>query len=553
MSTLKIQAIKKIISANELEHRKFVDHAFLGERYYKSDNDILHTPLPQDEKDNPRNANRRIPSGLYPLLVEQKYAYNFKNGVKFITHYKEKDNVDEDIVHYSSTEHKHTEKNEGKLLDKEIKKTLGNYFQSEVRSLSINASNAGVAWLHYWKTGSHLGSEDDNGEFKYASIDPKEIIAEWGNTVNRELLWLLRHYKYRDPEDGELYEVWEYWDDTYCYCYRKKEKATIQYGLKEYQRFFYYSSDTGKYEKTHVYKHGFDRVPFICFRNNELERSDLDPIKELIDAYDLVNSQFINDEEDFQKMIFILSGYGAEPAEDFMENLKRKKLVKLESGYPDEKIEPKLETLAVDIPVDAYKESLESTKSAIYEQGMGLDINDDKLNYSNAEAIEFKYELLDLKCAATKIQFEKGFIILIKEVAKHLGKEIDETLVEIQWNDGKVKNMSDMVNNARLCLGFTSLRTALENNPLVYDVDDEIRRIEKEKQEEMKMEVPNMNTARSNYPYYRYRYSSNYNRNTSDTAQPDYQINRSESEIKSKQPEKYTQTKKVTNSTQVKK
>ena len=185
---------------------------------------------------------------------------------------------------------------------------------------------------------------------------------------------------------------------------------------------------------------------------------------------------------------------------------------------------------------------------------MGLDINDYNLNYSNAEAIEFRYSLLDLKCAATRTQFEKGFVILIREVAKHLGKEIDETLIEIQWNDGKVKNMTDMVNNARLCLGFTSLRTALENNPLVYDVDDEIKRIEKEKQEEMKMEVPAMSTNRSNYygSNYRYRYS-NYNRSTSDTRQPDYQINRSESEIKSKQPEKYTQSKKVTNSTQVKK
>lgn len=551
--SIKIQAIKKIINAANKEHRKFVNHAELGERYYRSQNDILTAKLPQEDQDNPRNSDRRIASGLYRLLVDQKWSFNFKNGFKFLTHYKEKDSLDEDVVHYNSTEHKHTEKNPGKLLDKDILKVLGNYFMAEVRSLSINASNTGLAWLHYWKTGSHLGTDEDKGEFKFASIDPKEIHAEWGNTVDRELLWLLRHYKYRDPDDGELYDVYEYWDKEFCYCYKKKEKSSIKYGLKEYDRFFYYSSDTGQYEKTHIYKHGFDRVPFICFRNNELETSDLDPIKDLIDAYDLVNSQFVNDEEDFQKMIFILSGYGSEPSDDFLNNLKRSKLVKLEAGYPDAKIEPKLETLAVEIPHDAYEKSLENTKNAIYEQGMGLDINDDKLNYTNGEALDFKYSLLELKCAGTRIQFEKGFIILIKEIAKHLGKsDLDESLIEIQWNDGKVRNISDMVNNARLCLGFTSLHTALENNPLVKDVDEEIKLIEKEKQEEMKMEVPDMSANRSNYGNnYRYRY--NYNRNTSDLSQPDYQINRSASEIKSKTPEKFTQTKKVTNSTQVKK
>lgn len=549
MSTLTIQQIKKIIEKTDPDFRKFVKHAEVGERYYLSDNDILHVPMPQEDSDNPRNSNNRIPSGLYHLLVEQKWSFMFKNGVKFITNYKEEDTLEE-IVHYDNKDHEHEEKSQGKLLDKELLKKLGNNFMPEVRSLCINASNTGRAWLHYWKTGSHLGVDEDKGEFKYASIDPKEIHAEWGNTVDRELLWLLRHYIYLNPEDGEEYDVYEYWDKEFCYTFQKKVKGSVKHGLKPYPRFFYRSTENGEYKQTHVYKHGFDRVPFICFRNNELETSDLDPIKKLIDAYDLVNSQFINDEEDFQKMIFILTGYGAEPADDFLQKLKQSKLVKLESAYPEKGLQPKLETLAIEIPYEAYKESMDASKKSIYEQGMGLDVTDDELNYTSGEALEFKYSLLELKCAATKIQFEKGFTILVKELAKHLGYDIDETLVETRWNDGKIRNETDLTNNARLCLGFTSLRTALKVNPYVDDVDEEIKLIEREKQEEMKMEMPMMNNTRTytNYGYNRRRYNNyDYNR------QSDYQINRSESEVKSKQPEKYTQSAKGNNQTQVRK
>lgn len=545
-NTLSINTIKKIIESTALEHKKFVDHAIVGERYYVADNDILYRFLPQDEEDNPRNSTNRIPSNLYHLLVEQKWSYLFKNGFNFLTHYKEsdKDTEDEDIIHYSQG-HSHKQ-SRARELDRKIRETMGNTIDAEIRDVTINACNTGRGWIHYWKTGSHLGVDQDKGDFKYASVDPKEIHAEWGNTVDRELLWLLRHYQYRDPEDGELYDVYEFWDKQYCYCYRKREKDSVRHGLMEYPKFFYYSVDSDNFEKTHIYKHGFERVPFICFKNNELERSDLDGIKELIDNYDMVNSSLANDEEDFQKMIYLLYGYGAEPTDNFLQQLKKSKLVKFETIYPEKGYDPKLETLAVEIPVDAYTLSLEQTKNSIYEQGMGLDITDDELNYTSGEALDFKYSLLELKCATTKIQFEKGFYILIREIAKHLGYEdIDETLIEIRWNDGKVRNITDMVNNARLCLNFTSLRTALEANPLVEDVDEEIRRIEREKQEEMNMEMPMNANSSFGTRYNRWGYTSNF--------QKDYQINRSQSEIKSKQPEKFTQSQKGNNQTQVKK
>ena len=51
-------------------------------------------------------------------------------------------------------------------------------------------------------------------------------------------------------------------------------------------------------------------MPFIFFSNNDEGTSDLNDIKELIDSYDKIYSGFVNDLEDIQEIIFVLTNYG---------------------------------------------------------------------------------------------------------------------------------------------------------------------------------------------------------------------------------------------------
>lgn len=539
---MNIETIKKVINSTHSKHKDFVDYAKVGRRYYHCDNDILHIELPQNEETNPREANRRIPSNIFKILVEQKWLY-MGNKINFYTHYKEDFTKEEDIVHSNDPEHTHSEVDEKTKLDKLVKKTLGNRQQSVFRKAFIDAFCTGVGWIHFWKTGSSIEDMEDKGEFEYGSVSPEEITPLWGGNLNRELMGILRHYIYRDPEDFKQYSVYEYWDKEFCWCYRHEYKESLD-ELVEFNRFDYYSTDTGEYEKTNQYKHGFDYVPFACFRNNEDERSDLEGIKDIIDSLDYIKSQFVNDQADFQKMIFILSGYGAEPSDDFLEKLKRKKLVKLEGGYTPEGIDPKLETLSIEIPVDAYTASIEQDKGDIYEYGMGVPISADDLKYTNGEALKFKYAPLQLKSRISMCCFEEGFNTLVQAVCDHLGYKIEKNQVETRWVPGEVINTTDAMNNARLCLGFTSLKTALKSNPFVEDVEEEMVLIERERQEEMEQMqqmIPEMGSVKQN------------NSALSSMRQGQYQVNRSESEVKAKEPEKYTQTKKVDNKTKIQK
>lgn len=470
---MNLQTIKKNIEALGHEHRDFVHRAKVAERYYRVQNDIKFKPLPGEDPTNPRKSVHRIASAYYKMLVDEKISYMFGKVPQF------------DVGN--------------EKLNEDIARTLGKHFPNQLRHLGVDFSNCGVGWLHYWITGTDYNTIDEKqGEFKYHTVDPKQIIPKWGGTLEEELIAVYRHYEFTDLE-GLTWEVYEYWDKTFCYAFRKKKEQVTLRKLEPFNKFNYYDAGTKEWKPTNVYKHGFNRVPFIAFKNNALMTSDLDPVKEMIDAYDEVLTQFMDDLADFQEAVWVLSGYGSEPADDFLERLKTHKLIKLESGYPDPAIKPDLETITMEIPYDARKVGLETTRKGSFEMGMGIDQTPDVLSYTSGEALKYRYGLLELRTALSQTECENAFNIFIREIAKYLGHEIVAYDIEQRWTRNKVDNDTELMNNARLCLGFTSLKTALKVNPYVDDVEEELKLIEEEKQKEMEealMGFGDMNSLR---------------------------------------------------------
>lgn len=76
------------------------------------------------------------------------------------------------------------------------------------------------------------------------------------------------------------------------------------------------------------------------------------------------------DLEDIQEVVFILAGYEGEDLDEFLQKLKKYKTVKLDS---EEESKGELNTLTIDIPVEAREKMLAMTRKSIFEQGMGID------------------------------------------------------------------------------------------------------------------------------------------------------------------------------------
>lgn len=446
-----LEGAKKLIKANISTHAEFVIKAMEAKRYYKNENDILingsKTLQKSDIKkasekleDTPmRNADNRISHNFHGLLVNQKAAYIFTAPPLFDVGQQE--------------------------VNKRITEVLGDKYPKVCKDLCINASNASVAWLHYWK--------NNKGEFKYAVVDSEQIIPVWSSDLEKELKSVMRVYS-RLEEDGNLYKIYEIWTENECQAFSKLESLTLDKNLSFYDVINFSVVETSE-EST--YRHEMGRVPFIPFFNNNLETSDLKNIKGLIDTYDKVYSGFSNDLEDIQEIIFILSGYGGTNLKEFLQDLKKYKTVKLDAD--EEK--PGLSTLTIDIPVEAREKLLTMTRKEIFEQGQGVDPQPEAFGNKSGEALKFMYALLELKAGLLETEFRLGFGEFIRAICRYLNTPCE--MITQTWTRTSIKNDTEISDICKNSVGIVSNKTILKNHPLVENAEEEEKQLAKEKRE----------------------------------------------------------------------
>lgn len=439
-----LDVAKKLINRYVTGHANFLTNDIIAERYYKSKDDILFTRKNKDETENPmRTADNRISMSFYPLLVDQKVSYLFTAPPVFDVHEE--------------------------ALNQLITDSLGDEYSAKVQQLAVESSNAGIGWLHYW--------EDENKNFQYAVVPSAQIIPVWSRKLDNSLLAVLRVYQDYD-EQGELYDVYEYWNDRECETFSKRVSDTIDDGLMYFPAFtdFYNAGFTSASNK---YLHPFGAVPFIPFKNNQLCTSDLNRIKPLIDSYDKTYSGFMNDLEDIQQVIFVLTNYGGEDLNQFLRDLKYFKVVSTDSAGGDDR--SGVSTLTIDIPVEARDKMLEITRKAIFTMGQGVDPEQQGLDKTSGEAMKFVYSLLELKAGQTETQFRLGFNRLIRAILRHAGKTAGNIVQT--WTRTAIKNDADLVNMCSNSVGIVSNKTILAHHPFVDDVQAEEEQMKKEQQE----------------------------------------------------------------------
>lgn len=282
-----IEVIKKLIRKYQSGHTDFVRRAEKTKAYYRNETDIMFPPLKeeQEKKEKPlRNADNRIPFNFHGLLVNQKASYMFAAPPIFDLGNKE--------------------------TNKKLTQFLGDKYPKVCKDLCIEASNCTVAWLHVWK--------DGKGAWKYAVVPAEQIIPVWTSDLEKELSGVFRSYQNIDEETGDRYTVYEYWNDKECTAYRLKAGDELDQ-LMPYQMFLV---DPELCEYSDCYQHGVGEVPFFPFFNNNIDTDDLKNIKPLIDTYCKVFSGFVNDLEDIQEVIFVLTNYGGEDLGQFLRDLR---------------------------------------------------------------------------------------------------------------------------------------------------------------------------------------------------------------------------------------
>lgn len=439
VTEMELEVIKRLIKKYEPGHMDQVLKMDVAERYYLNRSDILHKEEKKDEAGNPlRNADNRIPRNFHGLIVNQKAAYAFTAPPLF------------DVGNQTS--------------NMKIAEILGDEYKKNCMELCVNAANFGCAWIHYW--------QNEDGEFEWAVVDSREVIPVMSHNLKKKLMGAFRSYQEIDEVTGDTYMIYEYWTEDECQAFRRKIGDTVDQGLIYYDMFA--DPDTG--ELIANYRHELGAVPFIPFQNNNVGTNDLINIKRLIDVYDKVYSGFINDLDDIQELIFILTGYGGTDLNGFLQDLKKYKTIKLD---PDDGADAR--TLSIEIPVEAREKVLDLTRKAIFEQGQGFDPQPENFGNQSGEALKFMYALLEMKTGLMQTEFETGFAKLVRAICHFCGIQCGQIIQT--WTRTCIKNDTEQSQICKDSVGIVSKKTILKNHPFVESVDDELAQLEKEEKE----------------------------------------------------------------------
>lgn len=438
-----LEKAKKLIRSLP-NNTKYIIKCDTAERYLKCDNDILYQDKirkPWVGKTSLREANNRVASSFFNYLEYQKTSFLVGKKVKF----------DTGSAAYNDA----------------IDTVLGGHWAKTCKQLVMNAGLFEVAWLHSWV--------EEDGKFHYGVVDSRQITPIWGDTLNNKLLLLIRSYSYIDTE-GDGYDVYEIWDDNYCYAYERKQNSPRN-ELYERKCFPNYNPDLND-EFTNIYEHGFSEIPFSAFYNNQFHMNDLEQIKGYIDTYDKAFSLFADNLEDVQQVIFVLENLGGTSTQEFLQRLRQEKCVKVVNN---DDMKTDVRTLTIEIPTEASTALMDLARKNIFEQGQGVDPSPTSYaGNTSGEALKYMYANLELKATATEDEFRIGFDHFLKLVCEYLNIQVDN--INQIWTRTRINNETEIINNIRNSEMIISRRTQLAMHPWVEDPDDELQQIEEEKE-----------------------------------------------------------------------
>ena len=449
-----IEVIKKLIRKYQSGHTDFVRQAEKAKAYYRNETDIMFPPQKEKQEKNEkplRNADNRIPFNFHGLLVNQKASYMFAAPPIFDLGNKD--------------------------ANKKLTQFLGDKYPKVCKDLCIEASNCMVAWLHVWK--------DGKGAWKYAVVPAEQIIPVWTSDLEKELSGVFRSYQSIDEETGDRYTVYEYWNDKECTAYRLKAGDELDQ-LIPYQMFLV---DPELCEYSDCYQHGVGEVPFFPFFNNNIDTDDLKNIKPLIDTYCKVFSGFVNDLEDIQEVIFVLTNYGGEDLGQFLRDLKDYKAIQIESDGDGD--HSGVSTLTIELPVEAREKLLEITRKCIFEQGMGIDPDPQNFGNSSGVALQFLYSLLEQKAGLQETEFRLGFGRFIRCICRLQEIKIKDGTIVQTWTRTSVKNDQELSQIASQSKGTISDETIVSHHPWVDDPEKEMDLL-KEQEESSAADISDM-------------------------------------------------------------
>ncbi|MCD8391206.1 MAG: phage portal protein [Firmicutes bacterium] len=258
---------------------------------------------------------------------------------------------------------------------------------------------------------------------------------------------------------------------------------------------YVFENETSNYfdmELTGKYCHYFSDIPIIEYRNNEEEQGDFEQLISLIDAYNMLESDRVNDKEQFVDSFLFLSGMELDS-----EQAKKLKEERILLGYEDSDAKYLSKVMSEsDIQVLA-----DNLRKDICRFSMVPDLLDAQFG-SNLSGVAIKYKLIGFEqqvknkeryfSKALKKRFElyKNYFCL-----KGCMEDVPLHKVEISFTRNMPTNELEVSQMIKNLYGIASDKTLLSQLAFVSDPENEVRQAVEE-QRERSVILPSDNEAR---------------------------------------------------------
>lgn len=301
---------------------------------------------------------------------------------------------------------------------------------------------------------------NENAEPRSCIIDNNNAIIVYDDTVEHKKLFGLI---YRPIYEGNIFKYWDiiYIDDKQEVHYKSSNKRLTKQGESR--------------------PHAFGSVPLICYKNNPELLGDFEPVISLIDAYNLLQSDRLNDKE--QLVDAILCMYGMDFDVDQADMLKESRML---ANIPnDGKVEYLIKTLH-EGDVDILRQTIEND---IHKISMVPNMSD--VNFvGNSSGVAIRYKLLAFeqniknkerymeKGLMERFQLYNNFLVKISKMQLVPVEEVDAVFKRnLPSNDFEtsqmINNLSDHLCSETLISQLSFIKDASEEVELKKSEDVE--------------------------------------------------------------------------------
>lgn len=449
-----------------------------GARYYVGEHDSLQkqynaATLEETKEDengqerpvkrqfvNPNRSNHHTVNAFHKLLVDQKTGYLVGR---------------EPSVSISGSE----SSRELKSYEDMITNTADEEFNELVQNWVKGAANKGFEVVHFYY--------DDIGTLKYCIIPAEECIPVYDSRFQTELVELIRYYTITVIRGGQRYKrrKVEWWT-----------KEQVTYYVEKDENVFIPDPDIPENPSPHWWDihllngmeksreaHAWGRVPFVILQNNAEMTTDLQPIKGLIDAYDMISSEGTNTLLDLVDLYWVIQGYGGETASAIARKLQINHAVNIDDT------DGGVAAHQVELSLQGRIDYLKMLRRDIYHFGMGIDIDNETFGTApSGVSLQFHYAGLDHKAGNMASKLKKAikefFWFVTDDYNRKNGTAYDSNLIRVNLNYSKIANDVETVQIITQSKGVVSDRTLLENHPYVTDINEELKQLALEQKEE---------------------------------------------------------------------